>query len=694
MTPARFADLEGFNSHQTRKKRLGQYFSGARVSKLLVALASQRVVRSAVDPLGGRGDMLIAACSEIKTCQQADGIEIDPLAHGDGMSALRAFGRVQSTYLLGSAFEAATLSALRTGGYDLVVTNPPYVRYQSQKQGAGQSARLPSALEVRNGLRQCLEAIHTLDNRDRSAFLLLTQNYSGLSDLAVPSWLLCAALVKAGGTLAMVVPDAWLNRDYASIVQYMLLRWFKIEFVVEDEHAAWFSDAQVKTTLLVARRVPDRGSIGEWGDETYARISLPSSLATEDSLVGRGLLAGETHPERAFAKLSRRLLQGKSTAHAGEFAFHPARLADVADAVRAKISGEGWFRSLEPAAVGLKATLAIVPPGLAHLLPRDAIFTTLSDIGVRVGQGLRTGANEFFYVERLGQEAKGERVRLSRLFGNEEMVLPSVCVLPVVRKQADVEKRSFSVWPDELAGGVLALQHFTQGSTSVSGQSSENERASRPAPAVLPAALKTHIERAALTPTGSSAKLLPTLTAVAPNVRKANPKTGAPERHWYMLPDFAPRHRPDVFMARINSDRPRAVLNPGRTALVDANFSTLWLQEGIRVSSEALIAYLNSTFASAMFEHIGSVMGGGALKLEATHLTRLPVPNFSPADWAALGDLGSAVAEGPPARQKKALARIDSIVYRQVFGLSLAPAGSLSVADTLRTRLAARQYRQ
>ena len=63
---ANFAALE---SHEARKKRLGQYLSGLPVSKLLVALAARRGIRSVCDPMGGgRGDMLIAAREVIPEC--------------------------------------------------------------------------------------------------------------------------------------------------------------------------------------------------------------------------------------------------------------------------------------------------------------------------------------------------------------------------------------------------------------------------------------------------------------------------------------------------------------------------------------------------------------------------------------------------------------------------------------------------
>ena len=34
----------------------------------------------------------------------------------------------------------------------------------------------------------------------------------------------------------MVVPEAWLSRDYAHPIQYLLLKLFRIRYVVEDAH--------------------------------------------------------------------------------------------------------------------------------------------------------------------------------------------------------------------------------------------------------------------------------------------------------------------------------------------------------------------------------------------------------------------------------------------------------------------------
>ncbi|MCZ7561645.1 MAG: N-6 DNA methylase [Burkholderiaceae bacterium] len=390
---------------EARRKRLGQYFSGPPLARLLVVLAARPSIRSAIDPMAGRGDMLVAARGLLPKCSQLHGIEIDPVAHGQCAATLEG---TNALCLSGNAFDPATLSLLAPHGYDLVVTNPPYVRYQAQKHGAGTQVRLPSALEVRNGLRRCLGNLPHLCDSDRADFLALAEGYSGHSDLAVPSWILCAALLAPGGTLAMVVPEAWLNRDYAAIVRYLLLRWFRIEFIVEDAHAAWFSDALVKTTLLVAHRTGARASAHAWSDETYLHVSLPSTLASEESLLGRSRYARTRHAERAFARHARALLGGKADTLDDAIAWQRVRMADQAAALHGAAHGDSWYRRLESGTQFAPGQVSQVPPSLAGLLPASSGFTTLAQAGVSVGQGAQNRRQRVLLRRRaVAQRADG-----------------------------------------------------------------------------------------------------------------------------------------------------------------------------------------------------------------------------------------------------------------------------------------------
>ena len=157
-----------------------------------------------------------------------------------------------------------------------------------------------------------------------------------------------------------------------------------------------------------------------------------------------------------------------------------------------------------------------------------------------------------------------------------------------------------------------------------------------------------------------------------------------------MLPDFAPRHRPDLFVARVNSESPRVVLNPGRDALVDANFSTLWLRPKAFVEALAVFAYLNSSVAAALFEHTGAVMGGGALKLEATHLRSLPVPLLSAKVWRRLAALGAKLADAIPSKRASVVRAIDETICRAMFGADRCAGKVMDLRATIQRKQAAR----
>ena len=86
------------------------------------------------------------------------------------------------------------------------------------------------------------------------------------------------------------------------------------------------------------------------------------------------------------------------------------------------------------------------------------------------------------------------------------------------------------------------------------------------------------------------------LSAVMPNSRKGRSLEGVPPRFWYMLPELAPRHLPDILIPRVNNRSPKAFLNEGRRAVVDANFCTVRVSKQHPGGPLALLALLNSSW--------------------------------------------------------------------------------------------------
>lgn len=62
------------------RKRLGQYFTGPALSRLLAELAEAASAGRVIDPMAGSGDLLAAARERGGGWQRLDAVEIDPRA--------------------------------------------------------------------------------------------------------------------------------------------------------------------------------------------------------------------------------------------------------------------------------------------------------------------------------------------------------------------------------------------------------------------------------------------------------------------------------------------------------------------------------------------------------------------------------------------------------------------------------------
>jgi hypothetical protein len=640
-----------------RRKRLGQYFSGTPLARLLGAIAEAKKAQSIIDPMCGDGDMLDACQQDPSDERVLVGIEIDPRAHKAVQNRLTPRQSKTIHLYLGDCFSKETLMRLPQLRYDLVITNPPYIRYQSLSHTQNGELRLPNASEIRKSLLNAVDLFPSLDEIDRILFRHIISNYSGLSDIAVPSWILCAMLTDIGGTLAMVVPESWLSRDYARIIQYLLLRWFKITYVVEDSNAVWFPNALVKTTLLVAERVERRDSAFSWEDETFLLAHVPGTARTVKSVVGE-LFQTVENPERRFATFLKSEAEGPPSHEPLVICEKIPLKLKAANVLRSSLQSR-WLVRVEPGSdvqgstnVGECEIPAPLVSWLGHI---NHNFHSPGEFGVNVSQGLRTGANQFFYVEYSNESGQEATVIPQPIFNIEKFQAPRDTVLPVLRKQSELGE-GFRLNTVELPGRVLALQRYAL------PEDISQELALPGLDLVpMPKALAEFVRKAATTNVGTqeSPEYIPQLSAVRTNVRTT------PPRFWYMLPSFALRHRPDLFLARVNYKHPRAYLNTSERVLIDANFSTVWLEKRSRISELSLLAILNSSWCVTAMELIGCVMGGGALKLEASHLRRLPIPEITPETWKTLDELGRQLING--AKSLDVRTSIDKVVVGEIF---------------------------
>ena len=615
-----------------RRKRLGQFFSGVPLARMLAALADAAHAGTIIDPMGGDGDMLEACVLEGAAPDTLAAIEIDPDAATACRVRMSRLG-VQADVIRGNAFERGAWP--RPGqAWDLVITNPPYVRYQIG--GPSAAGGIPGATEVRAALRRHVAGAPWLDTHDRDVFLTYATAYSGLADLAVPAWLLCAAGLRVGGRLAIVAPATWLSREYAAPVLHLLRRYFEIEYVVEDMDGAWFPDALVRSTLLVARRVDDKG--GAFLSGGHLRIRLTAESADHRGLVGRAFPTG-SRPEAEFASWARSLYRERRGGTAGPIRASWSNEADLRRVLSASHQHLGG-----PVEAGSREAQQLIPERMSEVLDRRTSLVSLDDLGWRAAQGLRTGANDFFYLTETDGGAA------SAVLPGEILQLPPGVLLGAVRRQTDLPPGTWAATNSR--SRVLVLDHWALPEDIAEAT---GPRPWQPMDGCLARLVRTAAEhRHGRAEPGTP---LPQLSAVRTNVRRYAPRRPAtPERFWYQLPQLRRRHTPALYVPRVNAGSPITRLNPQSTLVVDANFSTLWPErEGI--GPLAMLALLNSTWVRCFLELTCTVLGAGALKVEAAHLRRLRVPAMDADTIDRLHKLGGALVAGE--RGAEVIAEID-----------------------------------
>ncbi len=259
------------------------------------------------------------------------------------------------------------------GGFDIIIGNPPYVRQESITDPAG---RL-SSKEYKEALMEMVRLDfpdYFAPSRARTDRFKKGRKPSGRSDLYTYFYIRSLRLLNPSGVHVFICSNAWLDVGYGAWLQEFFLRKAPLHYVIDNHAKRSFARADVNTVITVASAPRPRGEVPKEHIVRFVAFKQPF----EDAVITEHLLDIEnahtirkTSAYRVFPITVKQLLDEGSDGN--------------------KYVGDKW--------------------GGKYLRAPDIFFTILEKGKgklVRLGDiaevrfGIKTGANDFFYLEPLG----------------------------------------------------------------------------------------------------------------------------------------------------------------------------------------------------------------------------------------------------------------------------------------------------
>ncbi|MER3399357.1 MAG: hypothetical protein C4316_12695, partial [Chloroflexota bacterium] len=273
-------------------------------------------------------------------------------------------------------------------GFDIVIGNPPYVRQEKIRDYLNRFDRK----EYLDRLNESLWAIYP-------GFLGMERRINGRADYYIYFYLHGLSLLADRGSFCFITSNSWLDVDFGKDLQEFFLRFGHLKMVIDNQKRRSFAQADVNTVIVLAGPPERKRPLSE--DEMRARpvrfvafqvpfeeaMSPVVFLEIEDDTLYRPMAHFRVlqRPEFRVVLLDQWALYQEGLGEAEEGQWIGAH----------RYEGNKW--------------------GGKYLRAPDIFFTILEkgkDKLVRLGEiaevrfGIKTGANEFFYLEPVGRTVK------------------------------------------------------------------------------------------------------------------------------------------------------------------------------------------------------------------------------------------------------------------------------------------------
>lgn len=532
----------------------------------------------------------------------------------------------------------------------------------------------------------------------------IIKGYSGLSDLTVPTWLLAYTLCTQNGQIGFITSNSWINRDYGAMLKLFFLQLTELQYVMDLSNIAAFDDAQVSTSIVVTRKKKfnpkNRVKFIKFKQVNNQNGNLHSMLKNI-------LLHANYYNEKENIELQ--FKNWLETIESDwEDSFIRIRLVEQQELV-SELLGEKKLQQLIPAQASLDSLPSkkwsdfFQKEGRLDTLFRSDKWMNINKLPMSINQGIRTGYNSFFYFKRMCYRELKEKGLIN---GNikteqfaesywEELYSEGLVNMDDLRNQhiriptdyeklyhdyvlvayqyVDLNEKKFKValiqkkYLKKAVRSIKDLAYYdvvkerlphyifisdkgilVNDYTNLEKNYTVEEIKGWQQCGLHPfdASTNAYIEEAATLRVQKNDGIIhvPEMPVLQTYQNKPTPEHLP--AFWYSLA-LQSRHIGVIFVNRINYKEIPFVLNDMKDPyVVDANFTTITLDTMDEKLLHMYFAIFNSSLLRLQLEKNCTVMAGGALKVEATHLRKILFPDlgaFSEKQLLTLYGLGVAL---------------------------------------------------
>lgn len=261
---------------------------------------------------------------------------------------------------------------------DCIVGNPPYTRQEEITEITGQESYKGSMIN-----KALLEGNRKLADISKRAGIHAYFFVHGTKFL------------RDGGKFGFIVSNSWMDVDYGKGLQELFLMNYKIVAIIESKVERWFEDADINTCIIILEKCKDQKE----RDENLVRFAYLFKPLRHFIPPAHDMWEKQKERLDAIEKLEKTILSHNDFYQNDELRIYPKKQSELweegFDVEENKYTGSKWGKYLRAPEI----FFTILEKGKDKLVPLKEI--------ANVRFGIKTGANEFFYLTEEEIKEKG-----------------------------------------------------------------------------------------------------------------------------------------------------------------------------------------------------------------------------------------------------------------------------------------------